>query len=62
MLNDVKVTALAGVAQWTECWPTNQGVIGSIPGQATCRVAPNWGRVRGNHTSMFPLPHSLPPL
>ena len=27
---------LAGVAQWTECWPTNQRVAGSIPSQGTC--------------------------
>ena len=24
-------TALAGVAQWIECWPANQSVAGSIP-------------------------------
>ena len=29
-------SALAGVAQWTERWPVNQRVIGSIPGQGTC--------------------------
>ena len=23
--------ALAGVAQWIECWPVNQRVTGSIP-------------------------------
>ena len=28
--------ALAGVAQWTECWPANQRVAGSIPSQGTC--------------------------
>ena len=27
---------LAGVTQWTECWPVNQIVSGSIPGQGTC--------------------------
>ena len=27
---------LAGVAQWTLCWPTDQKVAGSIPGQGTC--------------------------
>ena len=24
-------SALAGVAQWIECWPANQNVAGSIP-------------------------------
>ena len=28
--------ALAGVAQWIECWPANQRVSGSIPSQGTC--------------------------
>ena len=28
--------ALAGVAQWTECWPENQRVAGSIPSRDTC--------------------------
>ena len=28
--------ALAGEAQWTECWPANPKVIGLIPGQGTC--------------------------
>ena len=28
--------ALAGVVQWTECWPVNRKVIGLIPGQGTC--------------------------
>ena len=27
---------LAGVAQWTECWPANQKVASSIPSQYTC--------------------------
>ena len=27
---------LAGVAQWIECGPVNQGVAGSIPSQGTC--------------------------
>ena len=29
-------TALAGVAQWTECWPVNQRVTDLIPSQGTC--------------------------
>ena len=28
--------ALAGVAQWTECWPANQRVTSLIPSQGTC--------------------------
>ena len=28
--------ALAGVAQWIECWPVNQKVSVSIPSQGTC--------------------------
>ena len=31
--------ALAGVAQWIECWPVNQRVTGSIPSQGTYWVA-----------------------
>ena len=30
------MTSLAAVAQWTECWPVNQRVTGSIPSQGTC--------------------------
>ena len=26
-----KISALAGVAQWIECWPVNQRVAGWIP-------------------------------
>ena len=32
----IKNRALAGVAQWIEHQPTNQGVAGLIPGQGTC--------------------------
>ena len=28
--------ALAGVAQWIECWPVNQRVASSIPSQGIC--------------------------
>ena len=31
-----KKRALAGVAQWIECGPTNQRVTSSIPSQGTC--------------------------
>ena len=38
--------ALAGVAQWIECWPANQRVTNSIPSQGTClafRAGPQLG-------------------
>ena len=28
--------ALAGMAQWIECWPSNQKITSSIPSQGTC--------------------------
>ena len=28
--------ALAGVVQWTECWPVNQRVAGLTPSQGIC--------------------------
>ena len=31
-----KCAALAGVAQWVECWPANQTVTGSIPSEGIC--------------------------
>ena len=34
------VVILASVAQWIECQPVNQKVIGSIPGRGTCL---GWG-------------------
>ena len=30
------MTALTGMAQWTECQSVNQKVVGLIPGQGTC--------------------------
>ena len=49
-------SALAGVAQWTECWLANQRVTGSIPSQGTCL-----GYGPGPHILMFlSLPFSLP--
>ena len=47
--------ALTGMAQWTECWPVNQRVTGSIPSQDTCvGCGPGlqWRQVRGNYTLM----------
>ena len=35
ILNEETFLALAGVAQWIECWPVNQRVIGLIPSQGT---------------------------
>ena len=46
LLFKVHVHALVGVAQWTECWPANQRVTGSIPSQGPCLgcgPAPQWG-------------------
>ena len=51
-----KIEALAGVAQWTECWPANQRVTGSIPSQGTClgcKPGPSRGHTGGNHILMF---------
>ena len=31
-----EISALAGVTQWTESWPVNQRIAGSIPSQGTC--------------------------
>ena len=48
--------ALAGVAQWIECRPVNQGVAGLIPGRRTClgcSLGPGRGRTRGSHALMF---------
>ena len=59
----MKTFALAGVAQWIECWPVNQRATGLIPSQGTClgcRPGPQWvGHVRGNYTLMFLLSFSL---
>ena len=32
----LKIYVLAGVAQWIERWPANQGVAGSMPSRDTC--------------------------
>ena len=36
VLHVLKILALAGMAQWIECWPVSQRVDGSIPSQDTC--------------------------
>ena len=35
-LKKMALLALAGVAQWIECWPVNQRVTSLIPSQGTC--------------------------
>ena len=61
-----RTIALAGVAQWIECWPMNQRVTGSIPRQGTCLCCgsvPSGRHVRSNHTLRFlSFSFSLPPL
>ena len=52
----VAFLAVAGVAQWIDCWPAIYSVARSIPSQAQAWVVgqvPSRGRVRGNHTLMF---------
>ena len=54
----IKYTALAGVAQWIEHQPMNQGVASLI---LTIGHMPGRERSRGNHTLMFlSLSSSLP--
>ena len=36
MQTELKIMALAGVAQWIEYQPANQRATGSIPSQGTC--------------------------
>ena len=46
MVYKSKSFSLASMAQWIECWPTDQKVTGSILGQDTCldfRPGPQWG-------------------
>ena len=48
--------ALAGVAQWIECWPGNHRVTVSTPSQGTCLgcgPVPSRGHVRSKHILMF---------
>ena len=50
------VLALAGVAQWIDCWPENQRVPSLIPVRARAWVVgqvPSGGCLRANHTLMF---------
>ena len=67
LFENILFLALAGVAQWSECWPTNQIVTGSIPIQGTCLgfgPGPQYGVLAQKATthwcfSPFPSP-SLP--
>ena len=55
--------ALAGVAQWIDRQPANQGVTSSIPGQGTCRghgPCLRFGVCKSQPTDVF-LPLFLPP-
>ena len=54
-----RFVALAGMAQWIECWPANQKVTSLIPSQGTClgcRPGPRWEK---ELIDVF-LAHSLP--
>ena len=58
------ISALAGVAQWIECWPANQRVASSIPSQSTClgcRPGPQLGACEGQPYIDVSLPFFLPP-
>ena len=57
-------TALAGVAQWIECWPVNQRIADSIPSQGTCLgcgPGPQMGVWERQPHIDFSLPLFLPP-
>ena len=56
--------ALAGVAQWIQCWPVNQRVAGLIPSQDKCLVCgpgPQWGMHKRQPHIDVSLPLFLPP-
>ena len=55
--------ALAGVAQWIECWLVNHNVAGSIPLREHAWVSGMWEAINpcNSHTSLFlSLSFSLP--
>ena len=54
-----KLSALAGVAQWTVCRPANQRVAGSIPSQGTC-LGCGLGPWRGSRKRQPHIDVSLP--
>ena len=51
--------ALAGVAQWIECWPAEERVSGSIPSQGTC-LGCRPGLWEGEHKGQPHIDVSLP--
>ena len=53
------ISALAGVAQWIECQPSNQSVVGSIPSQGT-RLGCGPGPHEGAHERLLHIDVSLP--
>ena len=52
-------SALAGVAQWIECWPVNPKIAGSIPSQGTC-LGCGPGPQQGAHERQLHVGISLP--
>ena len=59
------LSALAGVAQWIECWPVNKRVAGLIPGQGTylgCRPSPQLGEHKRHPYVYVSLPLCLSPV
>ena len=61
----ITYVALAGVAQWIDCWPVNQGVTGPIPSSGTyldCRPGPQVGVWKRQPHIDVSLPFFLPPL
>ena len=58
-------TALAGVAQWIECWPANQSATGSSPSQGTglgCGPGPQFAACERQPHIDVSLPLSFPSL
>ena len=56
--------ALAGMAQWIECWTAKQKVAGSIPSQDMslgCGPAHQWGECERQPHIDASLPVFLPP-
>ena len=57
-------SALAGVAQWIECWPVNQRIASSISSQDMCLVCgpgPQWGVHKRQPHIDTSVPLFLPP-
>ena len=60
----MKIRALAGVAQWIECWPVKRKVTGSIPGPDpqlwTCKKQLNDASLIHHMLMFLSLSFSLP--